>query len=232
MAVRRPAAIRSAWFATRFLLGSHAVTFPLLRYAPAPYARVMVEAGMDACIEGLPRSANSFGTIYFRRQNPDSRIAHHMHMPMQFVRAAALGVPCAVLIREPLPNLTSLLIAYDGRLSQDLAFRTYIHYFRRIAEVRDQLALCRFQEVLDDPTVIARRLNEIAGGRFNTEPLDRDQIIDELAAESAAQPSHGIVPNEYKDSRKPAMTAALSGHGLLAEAEAAYAEVAAGLPGP
>lgn len=233
--MKRPRSIRNTWFATRYLLGSHALTYPLLRLAPAPYTRVMVARHHDACIEALPRSANTFGAMAFMERNPDAELAHHVHVPHQFERAVRIGVPCAVLIREPLPNLTSLVIAGENDLSHDLAFRVYVHYYRRIARLRDRLAICSFDEVRADPAVIARRLNQLHGTSFDGTPADeaeRREVVDKLARLqelSRSRPAHGTVPSEYKEGLKPAVAAELARHHMLPVAEELYAELSAGL---
>jgi N-acetylglucosaminyl-diphospho-decaprenol L-rhamnosyltransferase len=231
--MNRPRWLRNAWFATRQLTGARAGTLPLLRFAPAPYMRVMVQKDMDACIDGMPRSANTFGGWAFLEQNPDASLAHHQCLPGQVLRAVRLGVPCAVLIREPLANLTSLVIAAENDLSHKLAFRAWIDYYRRVATVRDRVALCTFEEVLDDPAVIARRINAAYGTEFNCQPMDEAQkrdIVERLEqhhAEMRIRPGHGTVPNNHKENLKPGVRKALSQHRLLPAADALYAELTA-----
>lgn len=230
--MKRPRSLRNAWFATRYVLGSHAGTYPLLRFAPAPYARVMVQKGMDACIDALPRSANTFAGWAFLEQNPDIRLAHHVHLPMQVLRAVRLGVPCAVLIREPLATLTSLVIAGENDLSHELGFRVYIDYYRRAAAVRERIAICTFEEVLDDPSVVARRLNESYGTAFKAELMGtekKQEIVERLERneqEMRSRPAHGTVPNTHKENLKPAVRKQLAEHPLLPRARAAYAALA------
>ena len=231
---KRPRSVRNAWFATRYLLGSHRLTFGLLRVLPAPYSRVMVEAGMDACIEGLPRSANTFGGWAFLAQNPGVDLAHHVHMPEQADRALRVGVPCAVLVREPIGTLTSLVIAGENDLSHELAYRTYLHYFRRIGAIRDRVAVCTFEEVLDDPSVIGRRLNARYGTSFNEGPMgeaEKREIVEGLEEnerQMGSRPGHGTVPNAHKEGLKPAVREALKQHRLLPEARRVYGYVADG----
>jgi hypothetical protein len=233
---KRPRWVRNTWFATRYLMGSHELTYPLMRFTPAPYSRVRVEPGMDACIDSLPRSANTVGGIAFLERNPGVRLAHHMHVPTQVDRAVRFGVPCAVLIRKPVPNLTSLVIAGEMDLAHDLAYRIYIHYYRRVAVVLDRVAICSFEEVLEDPSVIARRLNEKHGTSFDTTPMtdaDKSALVEDIErrqAEAGTRPGHGTVPSAYKERLKPAIRAELSRHPLLPRAEAAYARLARRLP--
>jgi hypothetical protein len=233
--MRRPRWLRNAWFATRYGLGSNRFTYPLLHFAPAPYARVMVKRGMDACIDGLPRSSNTFAGWAFLDQNSGLELAHHVHLPWQFQRSVRLGIPTIVLVREPLGNLTSLVIAGENDLSHDLAYRVYLHYYGRAAAIRDQLALATFDEVLADPSVVARRLNERFGTSFRADPMsesDKERIVESLRRNEermGSRPAHATVPTDFKESLKPAVRAALAEHPRLPEAEALYADLTRGL---
>jgi hypothetical protein len=230
--MKRPRWVRNAWFGTRYFLGSHGPTFPALHLAPAPYSRVMVREGMDVCIDGLPRSSNTFAGWAFLDQNPDADLAHHVHLPQQFQRAVKLGIPTAVLTREPLGNLTSLVIAGENDLSHDLAYRVYIHYHRRAASLGEKVVICTFDQVVDDPSVVARRLNERFGTSFRADPMgeeDKRRIIEGLEkneAEMQSRPAHATVPTEWKENLKPKVRAELAEHPRLPEAEAIYEQLA------
>lgn len=206
--MRRPAAASNAWFAVqRLALGGTRLGCPLLRLGPG--RGLMVGRGTDVCIEGFPRSANTFAYHAFRQANPEAAIAHHLHAPMQVVRAAALGVPCAVLIRPPLEAISSLVIFRDGRLHPALATRAYLDFYGHVEEVRDSVALCGFAEVLADPAVVARRLNAAFGTSFAADPLDERERA-ELAATIERYDRHRkpdvrryTVPRPEKEALKP-----------------------------
>jgi hypothetical protein len=186
---------------------------------------------MDVCIDGLPRSSNTFAGWAFLDQNPDVDLAHHVHLPWQFRRAVRLGIPTAVLIREPLGNLTSLVIAGENDLSHELAYRVYLHYYRQAAAVRDRIALCTFDEVLDDPSVVARRLNETFGTSFRAEPMSTEdkrrilELLERNEKEMGSRPAHATIPTDYKEELKPAVSSELARHRLLPVAEALYADL-------
>lgn len=231
-ALPRPRWVRNAWFVTRYAMGSTPLTLPLLRFAPSPHANTLIDAQSGVCIEGLPRSANTFGDLAFMRRNPDVRVAHHMHVPYQFQKAVRLGIPTAVLIREPIGNLTSMIIAGEGQVSATLVFRSYLHYFRQIAKVRDDIVLCAFDEVLAQPSIIATRLNERFGTAFDDSALtdqEKQDIVDMLAASEGegSSPGHVPVPNEFKERLKPQVREMLRSHKLLPDAQRAYEEAAA-----
>ncbi len=137
-----------------------------------------------------------------------------------------------VFIRGPLGNLTSLVIAGENDLSHNLVFRVYVDYYRRVATVRDRVAICAFEEVLADPSIIARRLNERYGTSFNDDPMSEEEkrdVVERLEANEAqmrSRPAHGTVPNPHKQNLQPLVRSELERHRLQPAAEAAYERLA------
>ena len=66
-------------------------------------------------IEGFPRSGNTFSVIAFEHAQREAvRIAHHLHVPAQIIRAARWQIPSIVLIRDPVDAVASLLIRHPA----------------------------------------------------------------------------------------------------------------------
>jgi hypothetical protein len=230
--MRRPRAVRNYWFATRYALGRHRWTFALLRLAPGPYASVPVDRETEVCIDGFPRSGNTYAAFALLHTNPDTRLAHHTHVPMQILRAVKLGVPCAVLTRPPLDTLTSLCIFADDELSDTLAFKTYIDFHRRIAPVAGAAVVCRFDELVADPSVLVRRLNRRYRTSFAGEQPASDEVKRELLARIERDHLEGskkrlgwTIPNLEKEELKPRVRQRLARHPLLEEADSAYRRI-------
>ena len=217
----------NAWFAIQRLgLGGHRLGYPLLRFSGG--RDQMVGPDTEVCIEGYPRSANTYAFHGFKLRNADARVAHHLHAPMQVVRAAGLGVPCAVLIRPPLDAVSSLLIFRGGRLSAGLAIRAYEDFYERVAGVRDQVALCHFDDVLADPAVIARELNRAFGTRFDDRPLDADAraelvaMIERFDRNRKPDVRRHTVPRAEKETLKPEARRLVAEHARFPRAVDAY----------
>ena len=233
--MRRPRTIRNGWYASRYVLGCHRLTFPLLRFAPAPYVRKTVDADTDACVDGFPRSANTLAVHAFLRLNPGTRLAHHVHLPQQILRAVEMKVPCAVLVRNPLDALTSLSIFAEQELSERLAVWTYVHFHRTMLELRDRVALCAFEEVIADPAVVPRRLNERYGTSFHADPMEPEatrHLIAEIERTHRFErnkPGSFTVPITEKERRKPRVREHIARQPAMAEAETVYRELAAGI---
>jgi hypothetical protein len=188
----------------------------------------MVDAGSEACIEGFPRSGNTLAVHAFVDQNPGVRLAHHVHLPAQVEKAVRSELPCAVLIRDPVDTLTSLMIFADERLSIGLATRIYVDFHRRMWKLRERIAVIDFSETIADPTIVPRRLNRVFGTAFRADPMSPGavrELVGKIEREhvvSAHRPGSFTVPLAEKDRRKPSARERLAGHRLMPEAVALY----------
>lgn len=158
---------RNAEYVLRIAAGARPELLALQAARPSRWRQIMRSESV-ACIEGFPRSANSYAVEIFLRRNGQVPLAHHLHVPGQILRAAQLRRPCAMMIRRPLDALSSLLIV-DERLSVDVLVWSYIDFYRRVWPARDSVVVCEFDEVVADASVVSRRMNE----RFRTDFDDR-----------------------------------------------------------
>lgn len=198
----------------------------------------LVTSRSPACIDGFPRSANSLAVYAFMVWNPGVRLAHHMHAAFQLRRAASRGTPTCLLVRPPLETVASVSLMVRGRVSDTACYRSYIRFHRRVEPVRERLAICRFDEVLDDASIVVARLNARFGTAFASEPVTPEQrawfterlsaiVRDRFGVPDISAP----VPSEQKEPEKAELLARLAAHPLRAEAEAAHAAIARTRPG-
>ena len=117
----------------QILAGGHpAVFFNLYRLLrPRQDLSRAVTPDKLVVIEGFPRSGNSFARRAFimaQGENFDvARIAHHLHVPAQVIRAARWRIPTLVLLRRPKDAVLSLVIR--DPISVDQALRYYISFY-------------------------------------------------------------------------------------------------------
>jgi hypothetical protein len=120
-------------------------------------------------IEGYPRSGNSFARRAFIMAQDETfdvtRIAHHLHVPAQVVRAAQWKIPTLVLIRRPRDAVLSLVIR--DPISVDQALRYYISFYETSEKYRDAYVLGLFEEVTEDFGQVMRRMNDRFGTTFS-----------------------------------------------------------------
>jgi hypothetical protein len=134
-------------------------------------------------IEGFPRSGNSFARRAFIMAQDETfdvtRIAHHLHVPAQVIRAARWRIPTLVLIRNPKDAVLSLVIR--DPISVDQALRYYVSFYETAEKYRDAYVLGLFEEVTGDFGQVIRRMNEKFGTTFSLF-RHNEQHVDEVFA--------------------------------------------------
>jgi len=104
------AALSRAKLALISRLDCSTALFPLQTAARGHRARA-VDRATELVIEGFARSGNTFAVAAFSLAQPRPvRLAHHLHAPAQVLLAARMGIPCIVLVRDPVDAVASRLI--------------------------------------------------------------------------------------------------------------------------
>jgi len=157
----------------------------------------------DICIEGYPRSGNTFAALMFHQAN-DVHIAHHTHCTGQIARALRYGIPVAVLIRKPIDAITSSVFAL-GRGNIDSEIYRYLKFYSWVESRIDSVVLVRFATVVSDFNCLIRRVNEKYGTAFSyIDDLDAataqvEQYLHERFEEGERSEKLGWVPTSIRD---------------------------------
>lgn len=131
-----------------------------------PRPRPWVSRTTEIVIEGYPRSGNTFAVVAFRlAQGREIEIAHHLHAATQIKRAARLGVPSVVLIREPSEAILSLVVR-DPHASMRWALRSYIRFYSTVVPYLEKTVVAPFATVTSDLACIIRMVNTRYGTAF------------------------------------------------------------------
>jgi hypothetical protein len=159
-------------------------------------------------IEGFPRSGNSFARRAFIMAQGErfdkTRIAHHLHVPAQVVRAARLRIPTLVLIRKPKDAVLSLAIR--DPISVDQALRYYLSFYETAEKYRDAYVLGLFEEVTEDFGQVIRRINDKFGTTFSLFHHDEENVSKVFAGmETHARNKYGETLWERKVQRPSAV---------------------------
>jgi hypothetical protein len=206
----------------RIWLGERPAGLAALRLSPRLRPHV-VESRTDVCIEGFPRSGNSLAVHAFLVSNPGANIAHHVHVPMQVLRAVDLGVPCAVLIRDPVDAIASLLIMSENALPRRLAINSYASFYAPLTAVAERVAVVPFEELTSDPFVVAKKLDRELGASFeipDDEEDGRRRALDSLRRANlgdSRRTSAFTMPAPEKEALKPRVVEELREDARLAE---------------
>lgn len=150
------------------LLWKHA--YMMRRYASRFVCR---KGSTKICIEGYPRSANTFAVRMFSSAN-EGHVAHHTHSERNIELALAYGIPVVVLLRDPLDAIASAWI-YRKR-GIDFETGSWLSFHQYVAPRREAVVIARFEVVTELFNRVIRSVNR----RFDT---DFDQIEDIAVAE-------------------------------------------------
>ena len=146
------------------------IFLPTVRFRPdlqpTGDSRYWVSRNTEIVIEGYPRSANTFAVAAFQlAQGREVEIAHHLHGAAQIKRAARLGVPAVVLVREPSEAILSLMVR-DPTASVRWAIHSYVRFYSNVVPHLDKIVIAPFATVTSDFGSIIRIVNARYGTAF------------------------------------------------------------------
>lgn len=153
--------------------------FPLFRPRPA-FDDLLATRSSDLCIEGFPRSGNSFavGAVEHAQSQP-VQIAHHTHVPANAMRACEWDIPTLVLIRDPYDAVVSG-VALGKQIQmeehgvdapiQRVPFQDHLWawntFYRSLMPHRDRLLVAPLGAVVEDMGRVIDRINKRFGTDF------------------------------------------------------------------
>jgi hypothetical protein len=153
--------------------------FPLFRPRPA-FDDLLVTRSSDLCIEGFPRSGNSFavGAVEHAQSQP-VQIAHHTHVPANAMRACEWDIPTLVLIRQPKDAVISG-VALSKQVQEEehdaddpvqfVSFQDRLWawnvFYRSLAPYRNQMLVAPLGAVVEDMGRVIDRINKRFGTDF------------------------------------------------------------------
>lgn len=121
-------------------------------------------------IEGFLRSGNTYSVAAFVVANGGQpHLGRHLHGAPHVLRAARLGVPAVVLIREPADAVASYLVRRPTLTPND-ALLEYVDFYRTCWRVRDDFVVGVFDDVTTDFGSVVRAVNQRFGTSFR--PFD------------------------------------------------------------
>lgn len=207
------------------------VLLDLIFQGANPKNRVVQRDRTDICIEGYPRSANTWTVYMFEQANQALHIGHHTHAIANIARALRFGIPTIILIRNPIDAITSAVIAQnrgdiDGEISYYLAFYSWV-------ELRaDALIVAEFEEVISDLNCVIRRVNEKCGTSFNciahleeAAGRTRQFIRNDVHSRGMNALRWEAIPHVEREELKKKTRPQVSNHRRINEAQALYARI-------
>jgi hypothetical protein len=152
----------------RRYVGRHPFLFYNFYRLRPSYRDLLVDRRTQIVIEGIPRSGNTFAVVAFQQAQGESvRIAHHLHMPAQVIRAAQWSIPTVLLLRKPTDAALSWVIREPGVPIRQ-ALKHYVSFYEEAAEYRDAFVVGFFEEVIRDYGTVLERVNAKFGTGFSS----------------------------------------------------------------
>ena len=142
----------------KFNLGYSRLFYYIIYANKNPYKRMAVSRESNICIEGYPRSSNSYAVVAFHLANENVRIAHHHHVLAQIYKSMDYHIPIITVIRKPEDAITSFLI-FQRSFNVDLYIKTYTQYYKRIISLHDQMIIADFDTVVNNFNKVINAVN-------------------------------------------------------------------------
>ncbi len=135
-----------------------------------------LEPGSELMADGFQGSANSYFFVCFEQAQPAKvRIRGHEHSPVKVRSAVRTGIPTIITIRPPVPTVVSLVSRWSHvTLAQGL--RSYYRFYDGLSDVRSEVVVASFDEIIRDMKSIIARTNAKFDTRFALpEPIPRPE---------------------------------------------------------
>jgi hypothetical protein len=165
----------------KYLIHSTIGLYPSIYYKiyarKYPFNQMAVTHKTEICIEGFPRSANSYAVVAFKLNNKDIKVGHHLHIAAQVVRAADFGIPNVVVIRKPEDAVASFLV-FQSSFNARAYLKSYIRFHRTIMPFLNKTLFASFETVTLDFNKIIISINDRFGKCYNlVQDLEKSQKL-------------------------------------------------------
>jgi hypothetical protein len=213
--------------------GNALVLLPLFRLFKNRYPRYAVEHA-DICIEGFPRSGNSFFVTTFQQWNPRAVVTHHSHLASNAKYSVRRGKPTVVLVRKPADAIASA-IAWDGRDARILpgvGLIAYLSFYRALRNYKDNILFLEFDEAITRPDKCVAKINRRFSSSFNARAFTSEEsqrlraLLVRQDSQNKRSDMNASLPNEKKGRMKLAILPEITGHTLFSRAQILYDDYA------
>ena len=154
---------RDFWYQVHLTLGQYPPLYYAVFARRYPFSHMRVTPNTQVCIEGFPRSANSYAVVAFKLANPQVPIAHHLHVPAQILEAVRRNIPTVLVIRHPRECVASFMVFQRSERPAPY-LKAYIRFHQAVLPVVERVVVADFQQVVTNINGVIAALN----ARFNT----------------------------------------------------------------
>jgi len=142
----------------------------------------LVNSETEICIEGYPRSANTFIFHLLKILKPSVLVGGHSHTIANIKLALKKKVPVFVLIRNPIDAISSQVLRSNivknksEKKNIEYAIEDYKSFYNYILKNRDKVKLLHFDDVLNNLDNILRIIEMNSTLKFSD--LDKNFILE------------------------------------------------------
>ncbi len=219
---------RDIWFSLHHRVGEYPALYYRLFARRYPFNRMRVTTATQICIEGYPRSANSYAVVAFKLANPNVVIAHHLHVAAQLIQAVHQEIPAVLVVRSPAECVPSFMVFQQSENPAPY-LQAYIRFHRRVYGVRSHLLVVDFQQVITDFNHIILAINRRFGTHYHLiENLSAQQErifqrLEEINQQFFGGEEHkSMRPDARRERLKAQLQQQVLHHPLFEEAEKWY----------
>lgn len=132
-----------------------------------PFSEMAVKSNTALCIEGFPRSANSYAVVAFRLVNRDVTVAHHLHVAAQITQSCLQNIPAIAVLRNPKEAVASFLV-FQSSKKADIYLKAYVDFHKTIEPFSDNILYASFETVTSDFNKVILEANKKFNRKYNT----------------------------------------------------------------
>ena len=127
----------------------------------------VVRPKTELVIDGFQGSANSFATEAFKNHQTRSvELSHHMHSPLQVIKAIEQGVPVLLTIRDPLGAVLSLTSRWS-HLSVHQGLYSYVRFYSKLEPYAARCVISNFEQTTQHLDRVIAKVNRKYGTNFD-----------------------------------------------------------------
>lgn len=146
----------------RNFIRGNTLIYSLLWFLQMKKKIFFVNSKTDLCVEGFPRSANSFLTQLLRLLCPHLKVGHHTHSIVNLKLGIKNKIPVFIIIRNPIDAITSQIIRMNELKSNNrfknitYAISDYKQFYEFVLKNNNHLVIINFDEVIHSPKIFMK----------------------------------------------------------------------------
>jgi len=179
------------------------------------------------CVEGFPRSGNTFLFALCTQLTDGEKIAHHLHCSAQLKEGMRRAIPVLFVARSPLDAIASYVIREEIPIHRGV--RHYLQLYKFASANRSNLVIIPFKEMVNQPQRLADTIARMLG--VETREVNMDRLKNDVYAMDVADHGNADVdpmkvglPSKERDELKQRLMNRLTSEfaGELTECEILY----------